>query len=84
MLHEGDQQGVEYRRFVLGRQSAHQLQECHITQVDLAQQVVDQIEAPHHDAVGGAPAHLRAQRGRRRVRVSLACCIIAHLAISPQ
>jgi hypothetical protein len=53
MFHQGDQHGVEYHGFALGRQPAHQLQEGHLTQIDLAQQVVDQIEAPHHDAVRG-------------------------------
>jgi hypothetical protein len=49
-----------------------------------SQQVIDQIEAPNHDPVGDAPAHLRPQRRPRRARVSLAWCIVPHMTLSHQ
>ena len=57
VLDQRDQQRVEYFGFLRGRQAAPDLQERHRTEIDLAEQVVGQVEAAHGDAVARAPAH---------------------------
>ncbi|MNS50882.1 hypothetical protein D3C72_835410 [compost metagenome] len=61
MLHQHRQNGVEYGRLGIGWPPASDLEEGKIPEGDLADHVLAQVQATYRDAVGSAPAHVRAQ-----------------------